>query len=114
MQELIIITNIAKAFLDEEGYLMPLEQWDKNVGWLIARTVMPDELTDDHWRIIDYIRQYYVEFGIVPPIRKMCRDTGFNLSSIYRLFPMGVTKGPCRIAGIPSAIFKLPQTTYYP
>ena len=114
MYESLIMNIVATARLDEKGYLMPLERWDRNVGRLLARDVVPEGLTEDHWKIVEYLRQYYLEFGIVPPIRKLCRDTGYSLTRIYELFPVGVARGACRVAGIPSTVFNLPQTILYP
>jgi tRNA 2-thiouridine synthesizing protein E len=34
-------------------------------------------------------------------IRKLCKDTGFQLKYIYELFPSGPAKGACKIAGLP-------------
>ena len=34
-------------------------------------------LTEEHWKVINYIRNYYVQFGIAPMIRKLCKETGF-------------------------------------
>jgi TusE/DsrC/DsvC family sulfur relay protein len=95
MNEQMTITVIARANLDKEGYLLPSEKWDANVGRLLARNVICSELTDGHWKIVEYLRWYYLEFAIVPPIRKLCRDTGFSLSGLYKLFPMGVARGGC-------------------
>lgn len=114
MNKRITITIVATAYLDEEGYLLPSESWDRNVGRLLACNVVPQYLTADHWRIVEYLRRYYIEFGIVPPIKKLCRDTGFSLARIYKLFPTGVARGACRVAGIPSGVFKLPLTCLYP
>lgn len=114
MYESLIMNIVATARLDEKGYLMPLERWDRNVGRLLARDVVPEGLTEDHWKIVEYLRQYCLEFGIVPPIRKLCRDTGYSLTRIYELFPAGVARGACRVAGIPSTVFNLPQTILYP
>lgn len=114
MNEPLSITIVARAHLDEKGYLIPSERWDRNVGRLLACDVVPGCLTEDHWKIVEYLRRYYIEFSIVPPIRKLCRDTGFSLTRIYKLFPTGVARGACRVAGIPSTVFNLPQTCLYP
>jgi TusE/DsrC/DsvC family sulfur relay protein len=114
MNESVTITIVATAYLDEEGYLLPSESWDRNVGRLLACNVLPGCPTADHWRVVEYLRRYYIEFGIVPPIRKLCRDTGFSLTGIYKLFPSGVARGACRVAGIPSDVFKRPLTCLYP
>ena len=114
MNEPGTIRIVYTAYLDEEGYLLPLEGWDRNVGRLLARGVVPGGLTDDHWKIVEYLRYYYLVFGMVPPIRKLCRDTGIRLARIYKMFPTGVARGACRIAGIPGCVFLHPLTCYYP
>lgn len=114
MSEAGTINIIARAYLDEEGYLMPLERWDMDIGRLLSYTVPPGKLTEDHWKVVGYLRQYYLQFHMVPPVRKLCRDTGFNLARIYKLFPSGISKGACRIAGIPSSVFTHPLTCLYP
>ncbi len=108
------IFTIATAYLDEYGYLLPTEKWDRGVGKIIACEIMQVSLTEDHWRIVEYLRQYYLKFGIVPPVKKLCRDTGFSLRQIYNLFPPGIARGACRIAGIPSIVFRHPLTSLYP
>ena len=60
-----------------------------------------ESLSDDHWKVVNYIREYYLKFGIAPMIRKLCRDTGYDLGTIYELFPSGPAKGACKIAGLP-------------
>ncbi|MBA7505381.1 Sulfite reductase, dissimilatory-type subunit gamma [subsurface metagenome] len=87
--------------LDEEGFLRQPEMWNRDVAQLLAQEEVPNGLTEDHWKIVGYLRQYYLEFGTVPPVRMLRRDTGFNLECIYKLFPSGLTRGACRIAGIP-------------
>lgn len=49
------ITIVATAHLDEEGYLLPSETWDRNVGRLLACGVVPGCLTTDHWMIVEYL-----------------------------------------------------------
>lgn len=97
--------------LDEEGFLQEPKIWNRDVAQLLAQDEVPAGLTEDHWKIIDYLRQYYLHFDTVPPVRMLRRDTGFNLESVYKLFPSGLTRGACRIAGIPR-IAILPRFHY--
>ncbi len=60
-----------------------------------------DELTENHWKVIHYLRNYWKQFGIAPMIRKLCKETGFSLQEIYRMFPSGPAKGACKLAGLP-------------
>jgi tRNA 2-thiouridine synthesizing protein E len=87
--------------VDKEGFLLKPESWTKEVAQQLARGEVKEGLTGDHWKVIDYLRQYYLEFGTVPPVRMLRRYTGFDLEYLYKLFPSGLTKGACKIAGIP-------------
>ena len=59
------------------------------------------ELTEEHWRVIRFLRSYYLQFNTAPMIRKLCKDTQTDLKKIYELFPSGPAKGACKIAGLP-------------
>lgn len=87
--------------LDEDGFLQDGKAWTKEVAEILAQGEVPGELTEDHWIIIHYMREYYLTFGSVPPVRALARRTGISLRQIKELFPNGLTKGACRIAGIP-------------
>jgi len=93
--------KVADPKVDEEGFLVDTDGWTRDVAEVLSREEVPSGLTEDHWRIIDYMRKYYLEFGTVPPVRMLSRDTGFSLRSIKELFPHGLTMGACKIAGIP-------------
>ena len=86
---------------NEEGFLKKPGEWDANVAVSLATQEEGiQELTEDHWSVINYIRDYYQQYGIAPMIRKLCKDTGFNLKYIYELFPSGPAKGACKLAGL--------------
>jgi TusE/DsrC/DsvC family sulfur relay protein len=87
--------------VDEDGFMQEPEACNKAAAAALATTEGVDGLTDDHWKVVDYLRDYYVEFGVAPMIRKLCKETGFNLKSIYTLFPSGPAKGACKVAGLP-------------
>ena len=67
---------------DEEGFLTDTEKWTEEVAQILAQEEPPRGLTEDHWIVIDYMRQYYLEFGSVPPIRMLARRTGLSLLRI--------------------------------
>jgi tRNA 2-thiouridine synthesizing protein E len=87
--------------VDEDGFLQEPERWTEDVAKDFADTEAVTELTDGHWKVIYYIRNYYLEFGIAPTIRKLCIQTGYKLKEIYGLFPSGPAKGACKLAGLP-------------
>ncbi len=87
--------------VDEDGFIQEPECWNEALARLLAKGEDVPELTEDHWKVINYLRDYYRQFGIAPMIRKLCKDTGFQLKYIYELFPSGPAKGACKIAGLP-------------
>ena len=87
--------------IDEDGFIQDPEEWDENVAADLAKTEAVEELTEDHWKVVNYLRDYYLEYDMAPMIRKLCKETGFKLKEIYELFPSGPAKGACKVAGLP-------------
>ncbi len=92
---------------DEEGYLANLNDWEKEVASVMAEAE-DLELGDDHWEIINFLREYYEEYQIAPAVRiltkavgkKLGKDKG-NSKYLYELFPYGPAKQACKFAGLP-------------
>jgi tRNA 2-thiouridine synthesizing protein E len=92
---------------DEEGYLADLNTWDKDVAAVMAN-IDDCELTDAHWEVINFLREYYEEYQIAPAVRvltkaigkKLGKDKG-NSKYLYELFPYGPAKQACKYAGLP-------------
>lgn len=87
--------------VDEDGFLEEPGVWTEAVACDFAVSEGVPELTENHWKVINYLRNYYVQFGIAPMIRKLCKETGFKLNEIYTMFPSGPAKGACKLAGLP-------------
>jgi tRNA 2-thiouridine synthesizing protein E len=89
-----------KIEVDEDGFIQEPDKWNEKVASALASTEGVEELTDNHWKVINYLRDYYAKFGVAPMIRKLCKETGFPLKEIYELFPSGPAKGACKVAGL--------------
>ena len=79
--------------VDEDGFLEDPSSGTKTWPRTLPSTEAITELTENHWKVINYIRNYYLQFGIAPMIRKVCKETGFKLNEIYKLFPSGPGQG---------------------
>ena len=99
-------TVVPGVDVDEEGFITKSDVWTKEIAQILAESQLPEGLSDDHWRVVNYLRQYYLEFKSVPPVRKLARDTGISLRELKVLFPDGLTKGACRIAGVPRHVIR--------
>ncbi|MBT8112266.1 MAG: TusE/DsrC/DsvC family sulfur relay protein [Gammaproteobacteria bacterium] len=92
---------------DEEGYLADLNQWQPDLAEAMA-TADGAELSENHWEVINFLREYYEEYQIAPAVRvltkaigkKLGKDKG-NSKYLYELFPYGPAKQACKYAGLP-------------
>jgi tRNA 2-thiouridine synthesizing protein E len=79
---------------DEDGFVQELAQF-------LADAANMGQLTLNHRKVLHFLREYYRENELAPPIRVLCRETGLTLKIIYQLFPAGPARGACKIAGLP-------------
>ena len=91
-----------KAYeVDQDGLLQELDKWSQEFAQEYAKEEgIEGPLTEEHWKIIKYLRNHYSRFGNAPMIRKLCKETSFNLKKVYELFPSGPAKGACKLAGL--------------
>ena len=87
--------------VDEDGFMQEPDKWNEDVAKALATTEGVSDVTEKHWKVVNYLRTYYLQFGVAPMIRKLCKETGFKLKEIYDLFPSGPAKGACKVAGLP-------------
>ncbi len=87
--------------VDEDGFITDPAIWNEAVAKDLAKTEHVEDMSEAHWKVVNMIRNYYLEFGVAPMIRKLCKETGFKLKEIYDLFPSGPAKGACKVAGLP-------------
>ncbi len=92
---------------DEEGYLINLADWNMDVAQYIAQTENLN-MTDNHWEVINFLREYYDEYQIAPAVRVLTKAIGKKFGPekgssqyLYELFPYGPGKQACKIAGLP-------------
>jgi len=92
---------------DEEGYITDIGGWSPELAALIAVNENID-MGDDHWEVVNFLREYYEEYQIAPAVRvltkavkrKLGPEKG-NSKYLYELFPYGPAKQACKIAGLP-------------
>lgn len=90
--------------VNEDGFLQETGRWTESVARAYAAMEGTPELTESHWKVIHYLRGYYLEKGICPMIKRLLRDTGLKLYQLYELFPDGPAGGAaCRWAGVPNS-----------
>ena len=91
-----------------EGFLCDAGQWNGRVAEELARAESI-ELSEAHWEILFFIRNYYLQFKHLPnarmfvaAIRKQFGEDKGDSRYLQKLFPEGPLKYPCKIAGLPN------------
>jgi TusE/DsrC/DsvC family sulfur relay protein len=93
--------------VDEEGYLQNLSEWNEDVANVLAAGENVT-MTEQHWEVVNFLREYYNEYQIAPAVRVLTKAIGKKLGAdkgnskyLYELFPFGPAKQACKIAGLP-------------
>lgn len=91
--------------VDHHGYLVDPADWNQDVALKLAE-LAGIEMTDDHWFVVNYIRDQYEYSTCVPEARHalkvMKEKHGKERATrkyLYKLFPYGYAIQACRIAG---------------
>lgn len=99
--------NNTQIETDRAGYLLNLNEWNEDVAKAIAEKE-GIALTEAHWEVIYFVREFYQEYKTSPAIRmlvkamaqKLGEDKG-NSRYLQRLFPDGPAKQATKLAGLP-------------
>ena len=94
-------TALVESRLDPDGFLKVMSDWNRSMVQELAEKHEIGPLTDDHWRVIEYVKGYYETYGLGPPVVKIGKITGLSSKEICELFPCGTVKGAYRLAGLP-------------
>lgn len=93
--------------LDRQGFLADPSSWNEELAERLADTI-GIRLTEEHWEIVRFIRDYYRRYEHLPNARLFVKaiqkslgeDKGSN-RYLHKLFPGGPLKQACLIAGLP-------------
>ena len=96
----------AQLAVDFEGYLVDPAQWNEHVAEELARQERI-ALTDEHWAVIRFMREYYEQHHIAPDARHVMKHLAgvrgagkAGRNDLFVLFPYGYVKQACKIAGM--------------
>jgi len=98
--------------VDDQGFLLNHKFWDPNFAEGVAKICEIQQLTNEHWDAIHFIRQVYDDTGICPTIFAACKAIGLRPREMKKLFPTGYHRGLCRIAGVQYWVHRLPDNSH--
>ncbi|MGA7979392.1 MAG: TusE/DsrC/DsvC family sulfur relay protein [Chromatiaceae bacterium] len=94
--------------LNPTGHLARFDDWDRDIAIGLAKQEGMT-LTECHWAVIEFLRNYYAVFHHPPSPRLIIKGVGAQLTVSGRctrktldvLFPNGGSKQAARLAGLP-------------
>ena len=96
-----------KIETDKAGYLLKVEDWQEELAPILAAQENI-HLTESHWEVVNFVREFYLQFNTSPAIRALVKAMGQkfgpekgNSRYLFRLFPKGPAKQATKIAGLP-------------
>ena len=104
------VVNGTELETDNEGYLLEPDFSEEVVRVIAAAEGIT--LTEDHWKVVEYLREEYRENGHTPNFRNMLKGLadgvlpGCDSKALYDLFPIGPAKQGAKVAGLPQPLGK--------
>lgn len=87
---------------DGDGFMWSPDQWTGEMAKILARESGLPALKPVRWKVLRFMRGYYLEYGRAPLNREIKQSTGIRLIEMEILFPRGIKYGARRLAGLPN------------
>ncbi len=89
-----------KVNLDDDGFLMNLEDWNETVAQELAKREGTGELSEDKLDVLKFMREYYKKHNFFPILRYVCKNVHQPKNCVNEKFldPVKAWK----IAGLPN------------
>ena len=96
-----------RVYFDSDGFLWDSQDWSEELAEIMARESGLGQLSETHWKVLRFIRDFYLSNGRAPRNRPLKESTGLSMREIEELFPGGIKLGARRIAGLPASIKRI-------
>jgi TusE/DsrC/DsvC family sulfur relay protein len=95
-----VVANGKVYELERDGCLKRFSDWSTDFAEAMASEAGIAKLTEDHWRILRYLRTSVEKHHRTPIVHRTVRDNSMSLRDLERLFPTGYHRGACMLAGL--------------
>lgn len=85
--------------LDDDGFVLDPDQWNRDIATQIAASLGIAPLGEDHWRVLDYMRERCLDHRSLCAMEVICHGVKMDGDCVRHLF-----RGPVeawKIAGLP-------------
>ncbi len=87
--------------VNDEGFLTAYDQWDEDLGRVLAGYAGIPELTEAHWQVLRFLRSDFPGRKETATLRRTASVGGFEIKRLFELFPGKPAKKMSYIAGLP-------------
>ena len=86
--------------VNDEGFLTEYDEWSEEIATELAKNIEV-EMTDEHWKLIKWLREDYKEKGETATTRRVQTAGGWPTKQQFAMFPKKPAKKMAYIAGVP-------------
>ena len=87
--------------INEEGFMTDPSEWNEEIAAFLANQIGIDQLTDDHWTVIKFLRKDFTEQGETATLRRVSTSAGVPTKQLYQLFPKKPARKMAYVSGLP-------------
>lgn len=100
------VTAIAgrDVHVDDEGFLTEYDEWNDDLAEQLAKNIGIDQLTEAHWKAINFLRADYAEQGETATLRRVSTVGEIPTKELFTLFPKKPAKKMAYVAGLPKPV----------
>jgi tRNA 2-thiouridine synthesizing protein E len=92
--------NGREVHVNDEGFLTEYDEWDEELAKILAANIGID-LTEDHWKVIRFLREDFAQQGETATTRRVQTIGGVPTKQQFALFPKKPAKKMAYVAGLP-------------
>ncbi len=89
-----------EVHVDDDGFLTEFGEWDEDLAKTLATNIGIGDLTEDHWKVITFLRSDFQEQGETPTLRRVSTVGGIPIKSLFQLFPKKPARKMSYVAGL--------------
>ncbi len=90
-----------EVHIDDEGFLTEYDEWSEDLAKELAANIGIPELTEDHLRVIAFLRADYKEQGETATLRRVSAVGGIPTKTLFQLFPKKPARKMSYVSGLP-------------
>ncbi|GAA1792486.1 TusE/DsrC/DsvC family sulfur relay protein [Nostocoides veronense] len=90
--------------VNDEGFLTDRAEWSEDLAASLADLIGIDDLTEQHWAPLRFMRTDSATTGVTPTLRRMQTVGGFDIKELFLLFPGKPAKKMAYLAGLPKPV----------